>query len=108
MRITRRVNGPGLPGVEDSSALVPLPRPTTDDTRGRDPDPTAADRVELSDGARLRRDRMREAAVPFAALAAADPALAAVADEMRREAARVRRAQRINEGIIRSALAHVT
>ncbi len=58
--------------------------------------------------ARLRRDRMREAAVPFAALAAADPALAAVADEMRREAARVRRAQRINEGIIRSALAHVT
>jgi len=55
MRITRRVNGPGLPGVEDPSTLVPLPRPTTDDTRERDPDPTAADRVELSDGARLRQ-----------------------------------------------------
>jgi hypothetical protein len=55
MRITRRVNVPGLPGVEDPSTLVPLPRPTTEDARGRDPDASSADRVELSDGARLRQ-----------------------------------------------------
>ena len=57
---------------------------------------------------RLRRERLRAANVSFAALVADDPALAAVAQEVRREAARVRRAQRINEAVIRSALAHVT
>ena len=57
---------------------------------------------------RLRRERLRETNVPFAALVAEDPALAAIAAEVRREASRVRRAQRINEAVIRSALAHVT
>jgi len=58
--------------------------------------------------ARARREWLRDAATPFAELVAADPALAGIADEVRRETARVRRAQRINEGVIRSALAHVT
>jgi flagellar biosynthesis/type III secretory pathway chaperone len=57
---------------------------------------------------RLRRECLRDARAPFARLVADDPALATIADEVRREAARVRRAQRINEGVIRSALAHVT
>ncbi len=55
MRITRRVNVPGVAGVEDPSTLTPLPRPTTADARGRNPDATSADRVELSAGARLRQ-----------------------------------------------------
>ncbi len=58
--------------------------------------------------ARARREWLREAGVPFTRLVADDPALARIADEVRREAARVRRAQRINEGVVRSALAHVT
>src|SRR5437868_11086706 len=55
MRITRRVNVPGLPGVEDSSTLVPLSRPTSDDARGANAEATSADRVELSADARLRQ-----------------------------------------------------
>ncbi len=39
--------------MEDPSTLAPLPRPTTADARGRNPDATSADRVELSAGARL-------------------------------------------------------
>lgn len=58
--------------------------------------------------ARLRRECVRDAGVPFATLVADDPALAAVVDEVRRDATRVRRAQRINEGVVRAALAHVT
>jgi flagellar biosynthesis/type III secretory pathway chaperone len=58
--------------------------------------------------AERRRATLRELGVPFAELAASDPELAAVAAEARREATRVRRAQRINEGVIRAALAHVT
>ncbi len=41
-------------------------------------------------------------------LAADDPELAAVLRDTAREAAAVRRAQRVNEGIVRAALAHVT
>ena len=44
----------------------------------------------------------------LAALASTDPALADVVATVRRDAARVRRAQRINEGLVRAALAHVT
>jgi len=58
--------------------------------------------------ARTRREHLRAAAAPLATLAAADPALATIVAVVRKDAARVRRAQRINEGIIRAALAHVT
>jgi flagellar biosynthesis/type III secretory pathway chaperone len=57
---------------------------------------------------RLRRERLRAASVPLASLVADDPALASVAAAVRRDTDRVRRAQRINEGIVRAALAHVT
>ena len=57
---------------------------------------------------RQRRERLRAAPVAFATLLADDPALAAVVDEVRRDVVRVRNAQRINEGIVRAALAHVT
>jgi flagellar biosynthesis/type III secretory pathway chaperone len=57
---------------------------------------------------RLRRERVREMKVPFATLVAADAALAAVVDDVRRDAERVRRAQRINEAVVRAALAQVT
>jgi flagellar biosynthesis/type III secretory pathway chaperone len=57
---------------------------------------------------RLRRECLRATAVPFATLVANDPALAAVVDEAQRDTARVRRAQRINESVVRAALAHVT
>jgi hypothetical protein len=55
MRITRRANIPGLPSVEDPGTLAPLPRPTTQETGRRDADASSGDRVELSDGARLRQ-----------------------------------------------------
>ncbi len=57
---------------------------------------------------RLRRERLRATSVPFATLVADDPALAAVVADVRRDAGRVRRAQRINESVVRAALAHVT
>lgn len=57
---------------------------------------------------RKRRAHLEAATRPFASLTASDPALAALAADVRRDAARVRAAQRINEGIVRAALAHVT
>jgi flagellar biosynthesis/type III secretory pathway chaperone len=58
--------------------------------------------------ARRRREQLRDAGTPFATLIGADPELAALAADLRRDAERVRSAQRINEGIVRAALAHVT
>ncbi|MBI3768958.1 MAG: flagellar export chaperone FlgN [Deltaproteobacteria bacterium] len=57
---------------------------------------------------RLRRERLRESKVLFATLVADDAALAAVVADVRRDAERVRRAQRINEAVVRAALAQVT
>lgn len=57
---------------------------------------------------RQRRARIRDVGVPLATLLARDPALAVVVEDVRRDAERVRRAQRINESVVRAALAHVT
>ncbi len=54
MRITRRPTIPNLPGVDDPGALAPAPGPTPSTTRGGDSG-GAPDRVDLSDGARLRQ-----------------------------------------------------
>ena len=54
MRITRRPSTPGYPSVEDTGAIAPTagsPPPT----RSRDVQGSTGDRVELSDGARLRQ-----------------------------------------------------
>ena len=56
----------------------------------------------------LRRRALQDAGAPFADLVGRDPELAAVAADIRRDAGRVRRAQRINEGVVGAALAHVT
>lgn len=56
----------------------------------------------------LRKQRLAAADGALARLAAADPELVRAMRETAREAAAVRRAQRINEGIVRAALAHVT
>jgi hypothetical protein len=53
-----------------------------------------------------RRRELQQAAP--AALGAPDPALAALVRDVAREAAAVRRAQRVNEGVVRAALAQVT
>jgi flagellar biosynthesis/type III secretory pathway chaperone len=58
--------------------------------------------------AERRRASLRDSGTSFAGLAANDARLAAVVADVRRDAARVRRAQRINEGVVRAALAHVT
>jgi hypothetical protein len=58
--------------------------------------------------AERRRRAVQESGVSLAALAAEDAELAAIVAEVRRDAARVRRAQRVNEGVIRAALTHVT
>lgn len=58
--------------------------------------------------AQLRRQRVRAAGVSLASLVGDDPSLAAAADAARTMAADVRRAQRVNEGIIRAVLAQVT
>jgi flagellar biosynthesis/type III secretory pathway chaperone len=55
-----------------------------------------------------RRERLGAGAGSVAALAARDPELAATAAALDREAAQVRRAQRVNEAIVRAMLAHVT
>jgi hypothetical protein len=54
MRITRRTSIPGLPGVDDPGAVAPAPSFTPPVGRGRDGE-GSADRVELSEGARLRQ-----------------------------------------------------
>lgn len=58
--------------------------------------------------ARLRRDRHGASAERLAALAGDAPELAAAMREVARDAAAVRRAQRVNEGVVRAALAQVT
>jgi flagellar biosynthesis/type III secretory pathway chaperone len=58
--------------------------------------------------AQRRRASLRETGGSLASLATRDAALAAIVADVRRDAARVRRAQRINEGVVRAALAHVT
>ena len=64
--------------------------------------------AEWQRAAALRREGLQRAGRPLAALAAADPALAVALRDTAREAAAVRRAQRVNEGVIRAALAQVT
>jgi hypothetical protein len=63
--------------------------------------------VEWQRAAAIRRQRLgrSDAAVVLAAL---DPELAAIADGVREQAVAVRRAQRVNEGLIRTVLTHVT
>ncbi|MBI3768957.1 MAG: flagellar biosynthesis anti-sigma factor FlgM [Deltaproteobacteria bacterium] len=54
MRITRRTSIPGLPDIEDPGAVAPAPSFTPPLGRRRDAE-GSADRVELSEGARLRQ-----------------------------------------------------
>lgn len=54
MRITRRPSTPGYPGVEDPGAIAPASG-SAPPTRTRDVESPSADRVELSEGARLRQ-----------------------------------------------------
>ncbi len=56
----------------------------------------------------VRRQRLAAAEGALTRLAADDPELARAMRDTAREAAAVRRAQKINEGIVRAALAHVT
>lgn len=58
--------------------------------------------------ATARRQHLREAGKPLAVLVAAEPGLADLAREVRSSASAVRRAQRVNEGLIRAALTQVT
>lgn len=64
--------------------------------------------AEWQRAASLRRECQQRAGRPLAALAAADPVLAVALRDTAREAAAVRRAQRVNEGVVRAALAQVT
>lgn len=63
--------------------------------------------AEWQRAAAIRRRLLRRAG-EMAALIAEDPDLAVVVEGARREAAVVRRAQRVNEGLIRAVLAQVT
>jgi hypothetical protein len=56
----------------------------------------------------LRREHQQAGGSSLAALAADDPELAVMIQDIAREAAAVRRAQRVNEGVVRAALAQVT
>ena len=58
--------------------------------------------------AQRRRATLRDTGASLTSLAVNDARLATVVADVRRDAARVRRAQRINEGVVRAALAHVT
>ncbi|MCC6764845.1 MAG: flagellar export chaperone FlgN [Deltaproteobacteria bacterium] len=58
--------------------------------------------------AKLRRRHLAEAGRSLAELAAGDPALGREIAETARDAEAVRRAQHINEGVVRAALAQVT
>jgi flagellar biosynthesis/type III secretory pathway chaperone len=64
--------------------------------------------AELQRAADARRERQQGLGRPLAALRADDPELATLLHETARAAAVVRRAQRINEGVVRAALAHVS
>lgn len=64
--------------------------------------------AEWQRAAGQRRQCQEAAGETLAGLAAADPALATAIRETAREAEAVRRAQHINEGVVRAALAHVT
>ena len=64
--------------------------------------------AEWQRAAGLRRQHQADTGQSLAALAAGDAELAVAVREAAREAATVRRAQRVNEGIIRAALAQVT
>jgi hypothetical protein len=54
MRITRRPSIPGIAPLDDPASIAPPPGFTPPGARGRDADPSAGDRVELSEAARLR------------------------------------------------------
>lgn len=64
--------------------------------------------AEWERAVRKRRAHVEAAAVPFPELVARDADLAALVADVRCDAERVRAAQRINEGVVRAALAHVT
>jgi len=64
--------------------------------------------AEWQRAAGLRRERQNVAGASLATLAADDPELAAAMQDAAREAVAVRRAQRVNEGVVRAALAQVT
>jgi hypothetical protein len=64
--------------------------------------------TEWQRAAGLRRQRQMAAGPTLATLAAEDPELVAAMQDAAREAAAVRRAQRVNEGVVRAALAQVT
>lgn len=64
--------------------------------------------AEWHRAATLRREWLQREGRPLTALAAEDPALAVALRDTAREASAVRRAQRVNEGVIRAALAQVT
>jgi flagellar biosynthesis/type III secretory pathway chaperone len=64
--------------------------------------------AEWQRAAGLRRQRQQAAGKQLADIAAGDAALNALVHIVAREAAAVRRAQRVNEGVVRAALAQVT
>ncbi len=64
--------------------------------------------AEWEQVAQRRRTVLRDGGLSVATLTKDDGELADVLTAVRRDAARVRRAQRINEGVIRAALTHVT
>ena len=64
--------------------------------------------AEWQRAAGLRRQHQDAAGARFAQILAGDAALNALVQIVAREAAAVRRAQRVNEGVVRAALAQVT
>ena len=64
--------------------------------------------AEWQRAAGLRRQHQDAAGTRFAQILAGDAALNALVQIVAREAAAVRRAQRVNEGVVRAALAQVT
>src|SRR5436853_7658039 len=64
--------------------------------------------AEWQRAAGRRRHRQETSGRSLAALSAEDPTLATALQDVTREAEAVRRAQRINEGVVRAALAQVT
>lgn len=64
--------------------------------------------AEWQRAANTRRQRLRAASLTLAAAIDQDPELRATVRAVRRQAAEVRQAQRVNEGVIRAALAQVT
>lgn len=63
--------------------------------------------AEWQRAAAMRRQRLRHNG-KGTVLAGLDPELAALADAVRKQAVVVRRAQRVNEGLIRAVLTHVS